>query len=140
LQKAWKKASREILFAVAAYPASLDPVFQALKAVDDEDCKIHKLIYGLVNLNPIKTTTGEPLENLDGPIASLPPEEIKTRLDALWHCKQKAEQALSSRENLQDPKTINAIENLGQSLAGFKWTPHALALLTNSLKSSFGTN
>ena len=135
LAKSMEEGCREILFAVAAYPASLDPVFQALKAVDDKGCKIHKLIYGLVNLNPITTTTFETSENFDEPIASLPPEEIKTRLDTLFHWKRKAEQALSSRENLQDPKTINAIENLGQRLAGFKWTQQALALLTNSLKS-----
>lgn len=135
LAKSMEEGCREILFAVAAYPASLDPVFQALKAVDDKGCKIHKLIYGLVNLNPIKTTTFETSENFDEPIASLPPEEIKTRLDALFHWKRKAEQALSSRENRQDPKRINAIENLGQRLAGFKWTQQALAFLTNSLKS-----
>lgn len=135
LAKSMEEGSREILFAVAAYPASLEPLFQAFKAIDDGGCKIHKLIYGLVNLNPIKTTTFEISENFDEPIASLPAEEIKTRLDALFHWKQKAEQALSSRENPQDPKTINAIGNLGQSLAGFKWTPQALALLTNSLKS-----
>lgn len=133
LAKSMEESNREMLLAVAAYPASLKPLFQAFKAVDNEDCKIHKLIYGLVNLNPIKTTTFESSENLDEPIVS-PPEEIKTRLDALWHWKQKAEQALSSRENLQDPRTINAIENLGQGLASFKWTSHAFALLTNGLK------
>lgn len=134
LGKSMEESNREILFAVAAYPASLDIVFQTFKAVDDENCKIHKLIYGLVNLNPIKTVTFEPSVTPDRPVAP-PPEEIKTHLDALWHWKQKAEQALSSRENLQDPKTINAIENLGQRLAGFKWTLHAFALLTKSLKS-----
>jgi RNA polymerase primary sigma factor len=134
LAKGMEEGIREILLAVAAYPASLDPVFQAFKAVDDGGCKIHKLIYGLVNLNPIETAASETSENLDKLIASLPPGEIKTSLDALWQSKQKAEQALSSRENPQDIKMINAIENLEQSLAGFKWTPHALALLTSSLK------
>jgi RNA polymerase primary sigma factor len=133
LAKSIEESSREILFAVAAYPAALEPVFQAFKALNDEDCKIHQLIYGIGNLNPIKTTTFEPSENLDEPIAP-PPEEIKTRLDALWQLKQKAEQALSAGGNPQDIKAINAIENLAQSLAGFKWTPQALALLTNGLK------
>ncbi|HQW58156.1 MAG TPA: hypothetical protein PK583_04310, partial [Gammaproteobacteria bacterium] len=134
LAKSIEESSREILLAVAAYPASLEPLFQAFKAVDDEEYKIRKLIYGLVNLDPIKTTIFKLSENIDGPIASLLPEEIKTRLDALWHLKQKAELALSSRENSQNLEAINAIEKLGQSLGGFKWTPLALALLTNSLK------
>jgi len=131
LAKSIEETSREMLLAVATYPASLDIVFKALY---DENCKTHKLIYGLVNSNSIKTTAFELSENLDQPIAPLPFEEIKTCLDALWHLKQKAEQALSSRGNSQDIKTINTIENLGKSLAGFKWTPHALALLTSSLK------
>ncbi len=130
LAKNIEETGREILLAVAAYPASLDIVF---KALNDENCKTHKLIYGLVNSKSIKTTAFETLESLDGPIA-FSPEEIKTCLDSLWCCKQKAERALSARENTQDIKAINAIENLGQSLAGFKWTPHALALLTSSLK------
>jgi hypothetical protein len=96
LAKSMEETSREILFAVAAYPASLDIVF---KALNDENCKTHKLIYGLVNSNPIKTTAFETLENLDGPIAFSPPKKLKRASMLYGTCKQKAEQALSSREN-----------------------------------------
>ncbi|HEV2524118.1 MAG TPA: sigma-70 family RNA polymerase sigma factor, partial [Gammaproteobacteria bacterium] len=136
LAKSMEESSCEILFAVAAYPDSLDPLCQAFKAADNGGCKIHTLIYGLVNLNPIKTTTSEPSENPDRHIASNP-QEIKIQLNALLHLKQKAKQALSSKERLQAPKAISAIENLGQSLAGFKWTAHALALLSSGLKDLF---
>ncbi|HEV2524368.1 MAG TPA: sigma-70 family RNA polymerase sigma factor, partial [Gammaproteobacteria bacterium] len=133
LAKSMEESIGEILSAVAAYPASLDPLFKAFKAVDDGGRKINTLIYGLVNLNPLKTTTSEPSENPACSVASQT-KEIKTRFNALLRLKRKAEQALSIKERLQDPEALRAIENLGQSLAGFKWTPHVLALLTKGLK------
>jgi RNA polymerase primary sigma factor len=133
LAKSMEEGSREILFAVAAYPASLDPLFEALKALDDSYHKIHTVIYGLVDLSPTQSPTSKSSENFDCSVASNA-QEIKARFEVLLHLKHKAERALSSKESLQDSTVISAIENLGKSLVGFKWTPRALALFCCSLK------
>ena len=126
-----EESIREILFAVALYPASLNPLFEALKGANGSCPKTHTLIYGLAYLNPIKTPEG--LEGPDWHRAS-DPKEIKARLDALLQLQLKAASALLSKENLQDVEVISAIEELAQNLAHFKWTPEALALLSSTLK------
>lgn len=65
LAKSMEESRREILSIVAAYPASLVPLFQAFKAVDNGRRKIQSLIYGLVDLKPLKTTPSDTLENPD---------------------------------------------------------------------------
>lgn len=82
LAKSIEDSTREILCIVAAYPTSLVPVFQAFRAGDNGRYKIQSLIYGLVDLTPIKTTLSKTSDNLDRSVA-FNAEEIKKRLNAL---------------------------------------------------------
>lgn len=133
LAKSMEERRREILCIVAAYPASLVPLFQAFKSVDRGRRKIQSLIYGLVDLSPTKKLESDSPQNPDWRIASNP-QEIKTRLGALLRLKLKAARVLSIKERSQNPEARSAIADLSQSLAGFKWTPRALTLLSSGLK------
>ena len=134
LAKSMEESRREILRIVATYPASLVPVFQAFRAGDKGRHKIQSLIYGLVDLMPIKTAASATLDNPDG-AEGFNLTEIKKRLDALLLLRFKVDRTLSIKESLQNPEAIKAIDKLSQSLTGFKWTPRALMLLSSGLKS-----
>lgn len=131
--KSMEESRREILRIVAVYPASLVPLFQGFRAGDKGHRKIQRLIYGLVDLMPIKTALSDTSDNPDGSVA-FNATEIKKRLDALLLLRLKVARALSTKEGLQNPEAIKAIEALSQSLAGFKWTPRALVLLSGGLR------
>lgn len=131
LAKTIEESKREILEAVAAYPVSLNPLFEALQAVNDGCPKTHTLIYGLAYLNSIKSP--EPLEDSNSHRAP-DPGEVKAHVNALLQLQLKATSTLSSKQNLQDLEVVSAVQELTQNLAGFKWTPEALALLSSALK------
>ena len=133
LAKRIEESRREILVTVAAYPASIEPLFKAFKAVQKGHRKIHTLIYGLAHASPSKTPTSASLENNLRVASNL--QEIEACFNTLLHLKRKAEWALSSKESLPDSARMTAIQNLGQGLACFKWTPRALALLSHPLKT-----
>lgn len=133
LAKRIEESRREILFTVAAYPASIEPLFKAFKAVQKGHRKIHTLIYGLAHASPSKTPTSASLENNLRVASNL--QEIEACFNTLLHLKRKAEWALSSKEGLPDSALMTAIQNLEQGLACFKWTPRALALLSHPLKT-----
>ncbi len=128
LAKKIEQSKNEILSTVAAYPAALDSLFEAFKAVDKGSRKIHTLIYGFRNFSPMKKD-----EFSESPDFS--PQEIKTRLHVLLQSKLKTEQLLLSIQNRADPVVINALQYLALNLAGFKWTPEVFALLSSALKS-----
>ncbi len=133
LAKRIEESIREICLVAAAYPASLKPLFKAFKAVQKGQRKMYTLISGLRPLNVGQTPESCFLEKSD--LRTISPEEIEARLKTVLHLKRQAEWALSSPKSLPSSGVMTTVENLGESLACFKWTPRALTLLGRSLKT-----